>query len=151
MQAIIKILASFPQQLHTAGEPFRIVASGLPQMPGSTIIERRAWLKHNADSIRTALMLESCGHADRYGGYLTEPVSTSANLGVIFVHNEGYGDHCGHGVIALSTAAELGWVTPCQRETPVGIDATCGFIEAFVQWDVRHAGDVRFINVHTAP
>jgi len=135
-------------ELHTAGEPFRIVTSGLPQMPGSTIIERRTWLKHNADSIRTALMLESRGHADMYGGYLTEPVSASADLGVIFIHNEGYSDHCGHGVIALSTAAvELGWVIPTQPETRVGIDAPCGFIEAFVQWDGRHAGDVRFINV----
>ena len=135
-------------ELHTAGEPFRIVTSGLPQLPGSTIIERRTWLKHTADSIRTALMLEPRGHADMYGGYLTEPVSASADLGVIFVHNEGYSDHCGHGVIALSTAAvELGWVIPTQPETRVGIDAPCGFIEAFVQWDGRHVGDVRFVNV----
>lgn len=135
-------------EVHTAGESFRIVTSGLPQMPGSTIIERWTWLKHNADSIRTALMLECRGHADMYGGYLTEPVSASADLGVIFIHNEGYSDHCGHGVIALCTAAvELGWVIPTEPETRVGIDAPCGFIEAFVQWDGCHAGDVRFINV----
>lgn len=45
-----------------------------------------------------------------YGGYLTEPVSATADFGIIFLHNEGYSDYCGHGVIALSTAAvELGW------------------------------------------
>ena len=77
-----------------------------------------------------------------------EPVSPNADFGIIFLHNEGYSDHCGHGVIALSTAAvELGWVQRQIPETRVGIDAPCGFIEAFVQWDGEHAGNVRFVNV----
>ncbi|MFP3663101.1 proline racemase family protein, partial [Burkholderia sp. SIMBA_043] len=90
-------------EVHTGGEAFRIVTSGLPRLPGDTIVQRRAWLKENADEIRRALMFEPRGHADMYGGYLTEPVSPNADFGVIFLHNEGYSDHCGHGVIALST------------------------------------------------
>ena len=71
----------------------------------------------------------------------------NADFGIIFLHNEGYSDHCGHRVIALSTAAvEFGWVTQIP-ETRSGIDAPCGFIEAFVQWDGEHAGNVRFVNV----
>ncbi len=89
-------------EVHTGGEAFRIVTSGLPRMPGKTIVARRAWLKENADHIRRALMFEPRGHADMYGGYLTEPVSENADFGVIFVHNEGYSDHCGHGVIGLA-------------------------------------------------
>jgi proline racemase len=135
-------------EVHTGGEAFRIVTSGLPRMPGKTIVARRAWLKENADHIRRALMFEPRGHADMYGGYLTEPVSENADFGVIFVHNEGYSDHCGHGVIGLATAAvELGWIERTSPETRVGIDAPCGFIEAFVQWDGEHAGNVRFVNV----
>ncbi len=46
------------------------------------------------------------------------------DFGIIFLHNEGYSDHCGHGVIALATAAaELGWVQRQRPETRVGIDA----------------------------
>jgi trans-L-3-hydroxyproline dehydratase len=83
-----------------------------------------------------------------YAGYLTEPVTPGADMGVIFVHNEGYSDHCGHGVIALATAAvELGWVERQTPETRVGIDAPCGFIEAFVAWDGVRASSVRFVNV----
>jgi proline racemase len=135
-------------EVHTGGEAFRIVTSGLPRMPGATIVARRAWLKENADHIRRALMFEPRGHADMYGGYLTEPVTDGADFGVIFVHNEGYSDHCGHGVIGLATAAvELGWIERTSPETRVGIDAPCGFIEAFVQWDGEHAGNVRFVNV----
>jgi trans-L-3-hydroxyproline dehydratase len=135
-------------EVHTGGEAFRIVTSGLPRMPGETIVARRAWLRDHADHIRRALMFEPRGHADMYGGYLTEPVTPGSDFGVIFLHNEGYSDHCGHGVIALSTAAvELGWVERTTPETRVGIDAPCGFIEAFVQWDGEHAGNVRFVNV----
>jgi len=77
-------------------------------------------------------------------------VSPGADLGIIFAHNEGYSDHCGHGTIALATAAvQLGWVARTAPETRVGIDAPCGFVEAFVAWDVarERAGGVRFVNV----
>jgi trans-L-3-hydroxyproline dehydratase len=135
-------------ETHTGGEPFRIVTSGLPRFPGATIVQRRAWIKDKLDDVRRALIFEPRGHADMYAGYLTDPVSDGADFGVIFVHNEGYSDHCGHGVIALATAAvELGWVTRVQPETRVGIDAPCGYIEAFVEWDGERAGDVRFVNV----
>ena len=135
-------------EVHAGGEPFRIVTSGLPRLPGASIVERRNWLKENADEIRQALMFEPRGHADMYGGYLTPPISADADFGVIFLHNEGYSDHCGHGVISLATAAvELGWVARQSPETRVGIDAPCGFIEAFVKWDGQHANGVRFINV----
>jgi len=135
-------------EVHTGGEAFRIVTSGLPRFPGKTIVERRQWVKEHIDHVRTALIFEPRGHADMYAGYLTEAVSPSADFGIIFVHNQGYSDHCGHGVIALSTAAvELGWVERTIPETRVGIDAPCGFIEAFVQWDGVSCGSVRFVNV----
>ena len=135
-------------EVHTGGEPFRIVVSGLPRFPGATIVQRRDWVKNNIDELRQALIFEPRGHADMYAGYLTEPVSPDADFGVIFVHNEGYSDHCGHGVIALATAAvEFGWVLRAEPETRVGIDAPCGFIEAFVSWDGERATSVRFVNV----
>jgi trans-L-3-hydroxyproline dehydratase len=135
-------------ELHTCGETFRLVTQGLPKIPGDTIVERRAWLQENADHYRRAIMLEPRGHKDLYGGYLTEAVTPEADFGVIFLNNTGYSPHCGHGVIALATAAvELGWLECKSPETRVGIDAPCGFIEAFVEWDGKRAGEVRFVNV----
>jgi trans-L-3-hydroxyproline dehydratase len=135
-------------EVHTGGEPFRIVTNGFPRLKGKTIVERRAWIQENADELRRAVMLEPRGHADMYGGFLTEAVTEGADFGIIFMQNADYSPHCGHGVIALSTAAvELGWVQRTSPETRVGIDAPCGFIEAFVQWDGEHAGNVRFVNV----
>lgn len=133
---------------HAAGEPLRIVTGGVPRIPGATILEKRAWLKQNLDHVRKALMFEPRGHADMYGCYVTEPITEGADMGVIFMHNEGYSDMCGHGIIALSTVAVAqGLVSRSTPETRVGIDSPAGFIEAFVEWDGSRTGSVRFLNV----
>jgi proline racemase len=134
--------------LHTAGEPLRIVTAGVPRLLGKTILEKRRYAKENLDHIRKSLMWEPRGHADMYGAYITEPTSPNADMGVIFMHNEGYSDMCGHGIIALATlAVKQGLVKTTTPETRVGIDSPAGFIEAFVQWDGHKVGTVRFKNV----
>ena len=40
-----------------------------------------------------------------YGCFLTDPKDEGADLGVLFFHNAGYSTACGHGTIALATAA----------------------------------------------
>jgi proline racemase len=134
--------------LHTAGEPLRIVTAGIPTISGKTILGKRRYAKENLDHIRKTLMWEPRGHADMYGAYITEPVTDKADFGVIFLHNEGYSDMCGHGIIALATlVVKQGLVKTTTPETRVGIDSPAGFIEAFVQWDGRKVGTVRFRNV----
>jgi trans-L-3-hydroxyproline dehydratase len=134
--------------LHTAGEPLRVVTAGVPRIPGKTILEKRRYAKENLDYIRKTLMWEPRGHADMYGAYITESVSETADFGTIFMHNEGYSDMCGHGIIALATVAVTqGLVKTSTPETRVGIDSPAGFIEAFVQWDGHKVGTVRFKNV----
>ncbi|HEY6951543.1 MAG TPA: proline racemase family protein, partial [Bacteroidota bacterium] len=34
---------------HTAGEPLRIILSGYPELPGSTMLERRRYAKEHFD------------------------------------------------------------------------------------------------------
>src|SRR5690606_5783455 len=132
---------------HTAGEPLRIVTAGIPRIPGATILDKRAWVRDNIDHVRTTLMHEPRGHADMYGCYLVEPVTAGADFGVIFMHNQGYSDMCGHGIIALATVAVAqGLVTTSVPETRVGIDSPAGFIEALVEFDGSRVGSVRFLN-----
>jgi proline racemase len=134
--------------LHTAGEPLRIVTAGVPRIPGKTILEKRRYAKENLDHVRKTLMWEPRGHADMYGAYIIEPVTDKADFGVIFLHNEGYSDMCGHGIIALATlAVKQELVKRTTPETRVGIDSPAGFIEAFAEWDGHKVGTVRFRNV----
>ncbi len=119
---------------HTAGEPFRIITGGLPELPGHTILERRRYMQQHLDYLRTALMWEPRGHADMYGCIVTPPVSAEADFGVLFLHNEGYSTMCGHGIIGMATVAvETGMVPLQAPETRMGIDAPAGLIRARVQ------------------
>ncbi len=133
---------------HTGGEPLRLLVSGLPPVPGDTILEKRAWLMVHRDDLRQFLMNEPRGHADMYGAYLFPPVSQQADFGVIFIHNEGYSDMCGHGIIALGKILlEMGYVEPISPVTPIAFDTPAGLIEARVEWDGNRAGSVTFKNV----
>lgn len=133
---------------HTGGEPLRILVTGMPPVPGKNILEKRAWLKENRDDLRQFLMNEPRGHADMYGAYLLPPTTADADFGVIFIHNEGYSDMCGHGIIALGKVlVEMGYVERRSPVTRIGFDAPAGFIEAHVEWDGQRAGNVTFRNV----
>ena len=116
---------------HTAGEPFRIVVSGYPELAGTTILERRRSALQQHDHLRKLLMWEPRGHADMYGGILVPPDHDEAQVGVLFMHNEGYSTMCGHGTIALATAlVESGAIAATGVATPIGIDAPCGLVRA---------------------
>ena len=116
---------------HTAGEPFRIVVSGYPELAGNTILERRRSALAQHDHLRKMLMWEPRGHADMYGGILVPPDHDEAQVGVLFMHNEGYSTMCGHGTIALATAlVESGAIPATGLATPIGIDAPCGLVRA---------------------
>jgi proline racemase len=90
---------------HTGGEPLRIFIGGLPEIPGETILAKRRYAQAHLDWLRTATMWEPRGHADMYGCILTEPVTPDGDLGVLFLHNEGFSTMCGHGIIALTKVA----------------------------------------------
>ncbi|MCD6116551.1 proline racemase family protein [bacterium] len=134
--------------MHTCGEPLRIIYSGLPPIEGDTILERRRFMKENFDYLRTALMWEPRGHADQYGCILSAPVSQDADFGIMFLHNEGYSTMCGHAIIAITKAAvETGIVNPVEPVTEVKIDSPAGLITSFARASKGKVSSVFFRNV----
>ncbi len=134
---------------HAAGEPLRIITGGLPELEGDTILARRRCMQQRYDYIRRALMWEPRGHFNMYGCALTPPVTPEADLGVIFMHNEGYSTMCGHGVIALVTAlVETGTLPAAGTHTPVNLDTPAGLVRATAHLDsAGHVERVSFLNV----
>jgi trans-L-3-hydroxyproline dehydratase len=134
---------------HTAGEPLRIITGGLPPLPGATILERRRFMREQLDHLRRALMWEPRGHFDMYGAVLTPPVTPGADVGVLFLHNEGYSTMCGHGVIGLVTALCDGGALPGgpgRRE--VRLDTPAGLVHATAHYgDDGRVASVSFRNV----
>src|SRR2546421_11049123 len=134
---------------HAAGEPLRIITGGLPPLPGKTILEKRRYMQQHLDYIRKALMWEPRGHRDMYGAVLTQPVTPEADLGVLFMHNEGYSTMCGHGIIALvTTLLETGALAAKGQQTAVNLDTPAGLVRAIAHLDGSgHVEHVSFLNV----
>jgi proline racemase len=136
---------------HTGGEPFRIVPAPPVTIAGDTVADRRARAIGDAqvDGLRRLLVCEPRGHADMYGGFVTEPDDAGADLGVLFWHKDGFSTACGHGTIALGTwAVESGRVPAHQSGvTEVIIDVPSGRVAAHVHTNGERVAAVDFINV----
>ena len=133
---------------HTGGEPFRVIVEGFPELKGKTILERRAYAQAHVDHLRMALMLEPRGHADMYGGIITPPEHPGSDIGVLFVHNEGYSTMCGHGIIALVTVLiECGYVEEPLPEMNFRIDTPAGTVDATGYYRDQAVQSVSFLNV----
>lgn len=134
--------------MHTGGEPLRIVTGGYPDLPKGTILEKRAYVRDNLDHLRKILMFEPRGHQDMYGALLVETDMPGADLAVLFMHNEGYSTMCGHAIIALGRyAVDQGLVPAGEHVTIVNIECPCGLVRAEVAMQDGRPGDVSFESV----
>jgi trans-L-3-hydroxyproline dehydratase len=134
--------------MHTGGEPVRIVTSGYPPVPGASILEKRAFVRDNLDHLRKMLIFEPRGHYDMYGVLPVEPSLPGADMAVLFMHNEGYSTMCGHAVIALGRyAVDQGIVAAVEPLATVNIECPCGMVVASVEVADGKAGAVSFESV----
>jgi proline racemase len=130
---------------HAAGEPLRVITGGIPTIPGETMLAKRRYARDHLDHIRRALMFEPRGHADMYGCAVTEAVTPDGDLGVLFMHNEGYSTMCGHGVIALITVLiETEMIEP--RDV-IRLDTPAGRVTARADIHAKRVRSVAFENV----
>ncbi len=143
MSTLIKTL-----DYHTAGEPLRIITSGLPEIPGDSMLAKRRYMADELDDYRKLLLREPRGHADMYGAVLTEAVSSNGDTGVLFLHNGGYSTMCGHAIIALVTAAIEQQSFAIVNPDAVRIDTPAGQVvaKAILAADGR-VQEVSFLNV----
>ncbi|KAI9376623.1 hypothetical protein BJX61DRAFT_530777 [Aspergillus egyptiacus] len=133
--------------MHTTGQPTRIIHSGFPALQGATLLDKRDDAAAHHDTLRRRLMLEPRGHAEMYGAILvheTERVAAGeADIGVLFVHAGGFSTMCGHATLALGRVCVdlgLGFSIPEMQvgrakqqegepeEREVRIHAPCGVV-----------------------
>jgi len=135
--------------LHTGGEPLRVYTDGLPEIQGTTILEKQKFFKDNFDYIRTGTMFEPRGHADMYGAILTAPTTEDADFGTFFLHNEGYSSMCGHAIIALTKLVlDTGMIEKAGDAPELIINAPSGKIYAKAR---RENGIVQHVSFRNVP
>ena len=135
--------------MHTGGEPLRILTGGYPEIKGETILQKRKYFRENLDHIRRGIIWEPRGHADMYGAVVTGPSTPDGDFGTFFLHNEGYSTMCGHAIIALTKFVLDTRMIRKRGDTPtLQIDAPPGRI---VSTGYRENGIVRSVSFRNVP
>jgi trans-L-3-hydroxyproline dehydratase len=134
--------------MHTAGEPVRIVVGGYPEVEGATILAKRRWVEEHLDHLRRLLMHEPRGHAEMYGVIPVAPDLPEADLAVLFMHNAGYSTMCGHATIAVGRwAIESGLVPAREPMTEFTLQVPAGPVRVSASVDSGRVGRVAFESV----
>ncbi len=128
--------------MHTGGEPLRVVTGGLPAIEGDTVLEKRRYFREHYDHLRTGLMFEPRGHADMYGAVISK--SLDADFDVFFLHNEGYSTMCGHAILALT---KLVIETELVDSPHISFNVPAGRVEATATVENGFVKEAAFRNV----
>ena len=138
--------------MHTAGEPVRIVTNGYPELTGPTILDRRRDARENHDHLRQAMNYEPRGHSGMYGVIPVQPSHPEAVIGVLFTHHEGYSTMCGHATIAVGRwVVDQGLVPKVEPVTRFAIEAPCGLLRLACTVHNGEVTHVRFESVAAFP
>jgi len=135
-------------EMHTGGEPVRIVTAGYPTIEGATLLEKRRFAREKRDRFRSLIMFEPRGHYDMYGVLPVAPDHPEADMAVLFIHNEGYSTMCGHATIALGRyAVDTGIVQPEGDIARLNLQCPCGLVRVKVALEDGKPGLVSFVSV----
>jgi len=133
---------------HTEGMPTRVVTSGVGELPGATMAERRLYVMNKRDDLRTLLMHEPRGHSAMSGAILQPPARPDADIGVVFIEVSGCLPMCGHGTIGTATVlVETGMVPVKEPVTVIRFDTPAGLVETSVEVQGGRAKSVTIRNV----
>ena len=136
-------------ETHTEGMPTRIVTSGFPPIPGSTMADRAAYLRSSEElcALGTMLCHEPRGHAGQFGALLTPPTAPDSITGVIVFSPRFSGGGCGHATIAVATMLVETGVVAGPLPVEFNIDTPVGRVTARVNGSGDAVESVSFRNV----
>lgn len=119
---------------HSAGAPARVVVGGVKPAPGTTIAEKREYLKTHHDDIRKLLMYEPRGSSEMCGSILMPPCDSAADIGIVFIETGGWPIMCGAGTIGAATVmVENGYIAATEPLTNIIFDTPAGRVTAEVE------------------
>jgi proline racemase len=135
-------------ETHTEGMPTRVVTSGIGEIPGKTMFEKRLYFMKNLDYIREWLMFEPRGHSAMSGAILQKPTRADVDWGVVYIEVSGCLPMCGHGTIGVATAlVEKKLVEVIEPITTIRLDTPAGLVVVDVKVNNGKAENVTIINV----
>jgi proline racemase len=160
--AALSIVTYRTVEMHTGGEPVRLVLEGFPEPSGASVPEKRHDAAARLDLHRRRLMLEPRGHAEMYGALVVPaapPASPCASRH-FYMFGEGQIDRSatGSGVTArMAVDAARGLISPGATRAFAGASGVPFHAELLDAeqlgphraWRVRVAGTAAFSGTAT--
>lgn len=134
---------------HTAGEPTRIILSGIPRLYGNSVKEKRDYFKEHYDYIRKRLTYEPRGHAGMLCAAVIPPCAPEADFGIFYMDDVQYLDMCGHASIGVGTALQEIGLVPRERRNKYIIETPAGLVEIKNSFDGDYVDSTTVRNVNS--
>jgi proline racemase len=119
---------------HAEGEPSRVVIGGLGDVPGTTMLEKRAFLMRERDDLRRLLLREPRGMVSLSADIVLPSSHPEADLGYVIIESTDYPVMSGTNTINTATVIlELGLAPMTEPVTRLRLEAPAGIIEIEAQ------------------
>lgn len=134
--------------VHAEGEPGRVIVSGMPDIPGSTVFDQMKWLETNRDDIRIQMLTEPRGYPALCCNAIVPPITPGAHAGFIVMEQTEYPPMSGSNTICVVTVLlETGIVPMAEPYTDLLLDAPAGPISVRAHCKDGRVEGVTFTNV----
>jgi proline racemase len=114
---------------HAEGDTGKVVAGGVPDVPGRTMLEKALHLEHHDDWLRCFLLNEPRGMAATCANLVLPPTRGAADMGFIIMESMGYPAMSGSNAMCTATVLlETGMVPMEETETRLVLEAPGGLV-----------------------
>jgi proline racemase len=133
---------------HAAGEPGRVVVGGVLDVPGSTMADKMAHLRDNADALRLRLLHEPRGYPAMCANVILPPTDPAADAGYVIMEPTEYPAMSGSNTICVVTVLlETGMLPMVEPVTELTLEAPAGLIRVRADCRDGKVAAVTFRNV----
>ncbi|WP_018752572.1 proline racemase family protein [Paenibacillus sanguinis] len=136
--------------VHSGGQPLRIITGGLPPLAGATLLEKGESFREHYDMARRLLLAEPRGHYGMTGAVVTAPMTEGAKLGLLFLNQQGQEAISGTGIFGVMTAwLATGQLSPEEAAAGLRVDCPAGSVKAMVK--AGKDQDIDSVTVQSVP
>jgi proline racemase len=133
---------------HTEGNATRVIVGGVPEPPGVSLLDKRAWLMRHDDALRRMVNFEPRGSSMMCSVLLLPTRSPEAHFAAIIMEQDEYVPMCGHCIIGTATTVvATGMVAAVEPATIVRFETPAGLVTCKVAVECGRIGPVSFENV----
>jgi proline racemase len=134
---------------YAAGEPGRVIVSGVPDVPGATMFDKMTWLRTNGDDLRRRMLREPRGYPAANCNLILPSANPAADAGYVIMEQVEYPGMSGTNTICVATVLlETGMLPMTEPVTELTLESPAGLIR--VRADCA-AGKVRAVTFRNVP